>query len=96
MYALDRVLSETNARIEGHHNSEKTFTSDFSDTMKNVTSFITHRWSDFMEREIQFADQLRQLPAIVSNRKNRREGIKKRKLREGHQHPKKARKRKKR
>ena len=79
MVALDRVISETNASIEGHNNSEKNHTSDFRETMKNVLSFITQRWKDFNQSEAQLGDELRILPEVVKDRKQRTDAKRKRK-----------------
>ena len=57
--------------MQGHNNSEKTFTSDFDKTMDNVLSFIIHRWTDFNGRELQLVDQLKRLSLVLEEREER-------------------------
>jgi len=69
--ALDRIIYETNATVEGQNNSEKTFTSDFDETMASVPSFISHRWTDYDERELRIADDCKRLGITLESRAKR-------------------------
>ena len=66
--ATNESIAGTDATIEGRNNLEKTYPSDFHETIKNGESFITYHWEHFSQKELQLSNQLQGLTDAIEGR----------------------------